>query len=88
MSKDNWQEHIESVPGILSGKAIIKGTRLSVGLILGLLADGADEQEVLDSYPRLTKDDVRACLKYARELVEDTRFYRLPFEEHAASAPR
>lgn len=53
-------------PSILLGKPVIRGTRLSVGFIIGLLADGVSEADILANYPGITRDDIRACLAYAR----------------------
>ena len=50
---------------ILGGKPIIRGTRISVEFILELLASGVSEDEILQDYPHLTKEDIQACLKYA-----------------------
>ena len=58
-------ERIVFDPGILSGKPVIKGTRLSVEFILELLSSGVSEQEILDDYPHLVREDIQACLKYA-----------------------
>ncbi|MCR4320698.1 MAG: DUF433 domain-containing protein [Candidatus Brocadiaceae bacterium] len=52
---------------ILGGKPIIKGTRISVEFILELLASGVTEDEILQDYPHITKDDIRACLEYAAQ---------------------
>ena len=52
-------------PRILGGKPIIEGTRLSVEFILDLLASDVSEEQILEDYPHLTKDDIRACLRYA-----------------------
>jgi uncharacterized protein (DUF433 family) len=62
-------------PAILVGKPCIKGTRLSVDFLLGLLAQGWNEAEVLRNYPGLTHDDVLACLEYATEVVRQERVY-------------
>ncbi len=56
---------ITANPQILGGKPIIRGTRISVEFILELLASDVSEKEILEDYPHLTKDDIRACLKYA-----------------------
>ena len=63
----DWEERVDLNPEVLAGKPVVKGTRLSVQLILELLADGWSTEEVLDQYPTLTKDDVFACLRYASE---------------------
>lgn len=52
-------------PEILGGKPIIKGTRIAVEFILGLLASNVSEEEILKDYPHLTKEDLHACLEYA-----------------------
>ncbi|OQX73686.1 MAG: hypothetical protein B6D64_13615 [Bacteroidetes bacterium 4484_276] len=56
---------IEINPGVLAGKPVIKGTRLSVQYILGLLASGADIDEVLTEYSTLGPEDIQACLLFA-----------------------
>ena len=57
-----WQDRIVVDPAILAGKPVIKGTRLAVEFIIGLLAQGWSEAEVLRSYPGLTSEDVQACI--------------------------
>ena len=57
-------ERIERNPEVLAGKPVVKGTRLSVQLILELLADDWSTEEILAQYPTLTKADVLACLHY------------------------
>ena len=52
-------------PRILGGKPIIEGTRISVEFILDLLASDVSEEEILEDYPHLTKEDIHACLRYA-----------------------
>ena len=61
--------------GVLSGKPIIRGTRLSVALVLELLAAGWTPDEILDNYPGVELDDVRACIAYAASMVEAERVY-------------
>ena len=56
----NWREYIISDPTILIGKPTIKGTRISIELILELLASGWSEKQILDSYPSLSSDSLRA----------------------------
>lgn len=56
---------------ILGGKPIIRGTRISVEFILKLLASGATEDEIIQDYPHLSKDDIRACLEYAAHALKD-----------------
>ena len=54
-------------PDVLAGKPVIRGTRLSVEFIIGLLADGWGEADILTNYPNVSHDDVLACLAYARD---------------------
>jgi len=56
---------IEINSNLLKGKAVIKGTRLSVQYILGLLANDADFDEILNEYTKLEKEDILACLMFA-----------------------
>jgi uncharacterized protein (DUF433 family) len=65
-----YQERIITNPGILAGKPIVRGTRISVELVLDHLAQNPDLTDLFAAYPRLTIDDVKACLAYAQALVE------------------
>ena len=67
----NWEDRIVSDPKVLVGKPTIKGTRLSVAFILERLADGWSEREILENYPRLTPDDLRAVFAYASDCMKD-----------------
>ncbi|MCE2416096.1 DUF433 domain-containing protein [Candidatus Poribacteria bacterium] len=58
-------------PGILGGKPIIEGTRLSVAHILGLLASGMSNQEIIADYPDLTEESIRAVLSYAARALQN-----------------
>src|SRR5262249_47636124 len=60
-------ERIEVNPAVMLGKPVIRGTRITVELILGKLAEGATEAELLDGYPRLTAKDIRAAKAYAAD---------------------
>lgn len=66
----NWKAHIESTPDVLKGKPRIKGTRIPVSLILGYLAADKTAEEIIEEFPDLTKEQIAACLDYARELSE------------------
>ena len=65
-----WQDHIVSTPDVLKGKPRVKGTRISVSLILGYLAAGSAADELISEFPDLTPDSVAACLAYARDLAD------------------
>jgi uncharacterized protein (DUF433 family) len=62
-------------PDILAGKPVIKGTRLAVEFIVGLMADGWSEAEILGEYPGLTREDILACLAYARETLSAEKIF-------------
>jgi uncharacterized protein (DUF433 family) len=65
-------------PAILCGKPVIRGTRLAVEFIVGLLAKGWTTEQVLDNYPGVTREDVQACLEYASEVLQSERVYPIP----------
>lgn len=62
-------------PTVLAGKPVIRGTRLSVEFIIGLMADGWSEADILRNYTGLTRDDLAACLAYARDVLKSERVY-------------
>jgi uncharacterized protein (DUF433 family) len=62
-------DRIEITQGVMMGKPVIKNTRITVELILRKLADGATEEELLDGYPRLTREDIRAAIAYAADTI-------------------
>ncbi len=64
-------------PSILSGKPVVRGTRLSVEFLVGLLAEGWSEADIIRSYPGLTREDILACLQYARRRLAEERVYPL-----------
>ena len=66
----NWKEHIITTPDVLRGKPRINGTRIPVSLILGYLASGQTQDEIIQEFPDLSKEQIAACLDYARELCE------------------
>jgi len=63
------QDRIVVDPEILVGKPVVKGTRIPVELVLKRLAQDLDLQTLFESYPRLTREDVKACLEYAEAIV-------------------
>ena len=62
-------------PSVLAGKPVIRGTRISVDLVLELLASGWTEFTILKEYPGLKHQDIRACIRYAQEIVRSERVY-------------
>ena len=70
----DWRERIVSDPEILVGKPTIRGTRISVELILGWLANGWSFDQILESYPHITRDDILAALAFAAEMMQDEEY--------------
>jgi uncharacterized protein (DUF433 family) len=69
MEQHELLERITANREIFGGKPIIRGMRISVELILSLLAQGDSQEDVLADYPDLERDDIRACLAYARAAI-------------------
>ena len=74
----NWQEHITADPTVLVGKPVIKGTRLAVEFILELIAEGWSEADMLRNYPGLTREQILACVAYAKDRLSDEKLLALP----------
>lgn len=70
----NWRDHIVSDPAILVGKPTIKGTRISVELLLDRMADGWSMADLLESYPHISREDVRAALAFVSEIFKEESF--------------
>jgi uncharacterized protein (DUF433 family) len=67
----NWQDYITVDPSVCHGKACIKGTRIMVSVVLDNLAAGLNSEEIIKSYPPLTKEGVQAAISYAAELAKE-----------------
>lgn len=68
-------ERIVLDPAVLTGKPVIRGTRLSVDFVIGLMADGWTEANILQNYPGISHNDVAACLAYARDVLRSEKVY-------------
>lgn len=68
----DYKQYITIEPGKRSGKPCIRGLRITVYDVLNMLADGMSYDEILDDYPKLTKDDILACLAFAANIDDDT----------------
>lgn len=64
-----------SDPNVCAGKPTIRGTRIMVRNVIGMMRGGYDVDRVLDAYPELAREDVEACLDLAAELIDETRVY-------------
>ncbi|MCI0650589.1 MAG: DUF433 domain-containing protein [Planctomycetes bacterium] len=74
----DWRTRIVIDPAVLVGKPIIKGTRISVELVVDLLGRGYTMQQVIQQYPHITAEDIQACLAYASHILRSERVYSLP----------
>jgi uncharacterized protein (DUF433 family) len=79
-------ERIEINPKVMLGKPVIRGTRIPVELILRKLAEGSREEDLLDAYPRLTREDIRAAIAYAADVVAHEE--NLPVASAGKRSPR
>ena len=75
---EDWRERITVDPKVLSGKPVIKGSRIAVEFILELLANSWTVEDILKNYPQLKREDVAAALKYAAEILKEEKAYTLP----------
>ena len=73
----DWRERIVADPNVLVGKPTIKGTRISVELIMDLLAGGYTPEQIHQQYDHVTPEDIHACLAYAREVLRSERMFAL-----------
>lgn len=71
----NWKDRITIDPHILTGKPVVKGTRIAVEFVVELLSEGWSEQQILDNYPGLSHEDVLACLRYASDVLKSEHVY-------------
>lgn len=74
----NWRDRIVADSKVLVGKAVIKGTRLSVELVMDLLARGYAREQILQQHPSLSGEDLQACLAYAAEVLRSEQMFGLP----------
>ena len=79
MSDEELLERITIDPDVMTGKPVIQGTRLTVDYILNLMAHGATEEEILEEYHRLKREDIRACLLFGAKSLSDSSF--MPLKE-------
>jgi uncharacterized protein (DUF433 family) len=70
-----WRKYIIADNDILLGKPTLKGTRLSVEHIIGLLAQGWTEQQILENYPRINQESLQAVFSYIQECLKDGLLY-------------
>jgi uncharacterized protein (DUF433 family) len=77
MTDKKLLERIAMNPKVMTGKPVIKGTRLTVEFILNLMAHGTTIQEIIAEYKGLKKEDIQACILFASKTLENTAFMPL-----------
>ena len=79
MNQKELIKRIDQNPGVLAGKPVIRGTSITVQFILNLLARGATEDEIIQDYKDITKEDIHACLMFASVTLDNILY--MPVEE-------
>ena len=82
----DWEDYIDADPEVMVGKPVVAGTRLTVEHLLELLADGWTHEMLLESYPILTEDAIRAIYAFAAEVVGEQRFFSVPLPARRKAA--
>ncbi|MFN0016541.1 MAG: DUF433 domain-containing protein [Saprospiraceae bacterium] len=72
-----WQDYISSDPKVMLGKPVIKGTRITVELIIERLGSGQTIEDILISYPHITNAGILACLQYAASVLKNDLVYEM-----------
>ena len=85
--QQNYQERIVCIPGLVGGKPVVKGTRIPVEIVLQYLAYDPDVNTLFEAFPRLTLDDVKACLAYAEALVKKENRHPQPTTKPVQHSP-
>ncbi len=73
----NWKNRIVIDPGVLTGKPVIKGTRIAVEFVVDLLGRGWTTEQILREYDHLTAVDIQACLAYSADILKAEKVYPL-----------
>jgi uncharacterized protein (DUF433 family) len=76
----NWRNHIETNDNVLLGKPVVKGTRISIEHIIKLFASGWTEDQVLENYPRLSKESLQAVFAYIQDIMQDGLIFEKPLK--------
>jgi uncharacterized protein (DUF433 family) len=74
----NWQDYIVTEPKILVGKPVIKGTRISIEFLLGLLSKGWTEKQIMEEYPSVTQEGLQALFSYLQEYFKEEYHFKFP----------
>ena len=74
----DWHTKIITDPHILVGKPVVRGTRLSVEFVIDLLAQGWSNAQIVENYPTLDPEGIRACIAYAADILKSEQVYPTP----------
>jgi len=74
----NYNNYIDINPDIMLGKPVIKGTRITVEMILRDMSNGSDADELLNAYPNLTRNDIYAALSYSADIIANEEIINVP----------
>ena len=74
----DWRNRVEINAQVLVGKPVVKGTRISVELVVDLLARGYSAEQILQQYDHLTVEDIQGCLAYASDVLSSEKVYAVP----------
>jgi uncharacterized protein (DUF433 family) len=75
--KASWEKHIKSDPSIMLGKPVIRGTRITVELILEKLSEGESLTQIMESHPHISKKAIMACLAFASDSIKNETAYTI-----------
>src|ERR1700680_4665088 len=84
--QQNYVDRIVSIPGVVGGKPIVRGTRIPVELVLKYLAAEPDINVLFEAFPHLTREDVQACLAFAQEVIAEEEVFSMA-DEHIQQSP-
>ncbi|MEA3349853.1 MAG: DUF433 domain-containing protein [Chloroflexota bacterium] len=73
------QKRISMDPRIMTGKPVIRGTRIPVKLIIRMLAQGIPDSDIMKEYPKIKHIDIQAALEYAAQVLDNENVYPLPY---------
>lgn len=76
----NWRHYIVTDENVLIGKPVIKGTRLSIEHVINLFASGWTDQQILENYPRLSRESLQAVFAYIQEMMKDGLLFNEPLK--------
>ena len=76
----DWKQYITTDSDVLTGKPVIAGTRLSVEFMLELIAEGWLEADILRNYPGITREQILACVAYAKDRLSEESVFPVPAE--------